>query len=154
LLTTKGKQEENSSIFEEIKLKPTKSNDDITSPNKQIPRASLNTGSDQISTPTKTIETDSPRKPILSITKQPSWAMKNTSSKLPSRPSLGGGDDLITRFQSVKLTLEDSRTYVTALTKEGFDSIDKLSLLDEDDLKACGITKRFDVKAILSLKNI
>ena len=55
-------------------------------------------------------------------------------------------------LESGKISKDNAIKYAEALGKEGYDTPDKLALIDDADLTACGITTRFDVKAIMALR--
>ena len=103
-----------------------------------------------------------PKLPPSTDKKLPTWvkpkvsssAVVTTSPIVISKNKEQNMEALVQLLIQVKISAEDSKQYVSALAKEGFDSPDKLSLLDEADLQACGITRRFDKKAILSLRNL
>jgi len=70
------------------------------------------------------------------------------SSAAPSK----GVEAVIALFVGAKIAADNAKKYALALAKEGYDAPEKLPLLDEADLVACGVTTRFDVKIILQLK--
>jgi hypothetical protein len=63
-----------------------------------------------------------------------------------------GVDAVAALLVAAKIPADNAKRYAAALAKEGYDAPEKLPLLDEADLVACGVTTRFDIKTILALK--
>jgi len=62
-------------------------------------------------------------------------------------------DEVVSALRESGLDAEAAQKCAQALSGEGFTTLAALSKIDENDIKACGITMRMHVKAILALKD-
>jgi hypothetical protein len=108
-------------------------------------------------------------KPAASTNSAPAFALKptapawqkpikkaeiQTAKKLEAAAPETNIDALVALFVQAKISPANAQKYADALAAEGFDAPEKLALVDDADLAACGITTRFDIKIINSLKTM